>query len=58
MFLADQIAGLFKVKYLKKEKRVQFDFLHTYKHQSILQAQAVNVAMYGQSTPSNEFKIC
>ena len=41
MFLANHIAGFFKVQYLKKEVRCQVDFLYVNKHQSFLQGDAV-----------------
>ena len=45
---ANQIAGFFKVLYLKKEVRDQVDFLHVDKHQSFLQVDNIDFGGRGQ----------
>ena len=50
MFLANQIAGLFKVFYLPKKLRVQvYSFVD--KHQSFLQYGTIVYPEYGQACP-------
>ena len=46
MLLANQIAGFFKVQYLKKEVRGQVDFLYVNKHQSFLQGDTIVLAWH------------
>ena len=41
MLLANQIAGLFKVQYLKKKVRDQEDFLYVNYHQSFLYGNTI-----------------
>ena len=44
MLLANQIAGFFKIQYLKKEVRGQVDFLYVNKHQRFLQGDTIVLA--------------
>ena len=44
MLLANQIAGFFKVQYLKKKVRDQVDFLNVILHQSFLQGNTIVLA--------------
>ena len=44
MFLANQIAGFFKVQYLKKKVRDQVDFLNANQHKSFLQGNTIVLA--------------
>ena len=44
MLLANQIAGFFKIQYLKKEVRGQVDFLYVNKHQSFLKGGTIVLA--------------
>ena len=42
--LANQIAGFFKVQYLKKKVRDEVDFLYVNQHQSFLQGSIIVLA--------------
>ena len=51
MLSANQIAGLFKMKYLNKEVNDEVYFWHADKHRSLLQGDAINLDACNQACP-------
>ena len=51
MLSANQIAGFFKVQYLKKEVNYELCFLHAYKHQSLVQVDTIILGVCNQACP-------
>ena len=59
MLSANQIAGFFKMLYLKKEVKDEVYFCHADKHQSFLQVDAIVLGVRGQACPMNpKQKVC
>ena len=48
MQLANQIAGVFKMQYLKRELNDEVCFWHADKHQSFLQGDAITMGVHSQ----------
>ena len=57
MLAANQIAGFFKMSYLKKEVNYEVYFWHTYKHQSLLQVDSIFWVCVTKYVQSNQNKL-
>ena len=51
MLPANQIAGFFKMQYLKKEENDEVHFWHADKHQSLLQVDTIILGVCNQACP-------
>ena len=51
MLLVNQIAGFFKMRYLKKEVNDEVYFWHADKHQNFLQAGTITLSVHSQACP-------
>ena len=56
MLSANQIAGFFKMQYLKKKVNDELHFWHADKHLSILQVNTVLLVACDQACPSTQNK--